>query len=676
MTPNAPSLPTPLQCCTQTSQLLRHYFESGTASAKWLKEHELPLAVETLRERAKELLHGKPFSVVMDGGTSKLMNGAKVIIALASAPHLPFDIVLDILFLYGEHETGEIQADFIDKMVKEFGLKRSQIKHFAADNVSLNQTTVTLINGRWGAEGALHFARCLPHTLALVMIAFFSELEDAYSLGHMLKMFRAYIVAGGGNKKRSILLANAIALSNVDLSDTRWGSKIKTICYVGGVHDDREIKAALEHLQLLSGRLGDGSDIKVGARRLDSMYTALESTEVEAGKEVPECRKDVILAWLANVNTLVAVNLVVCLFAGVPSLFKLLQYDATNDAMAADFDKDAPTASASVTELIAALDALRADKPSRKTLLDEVQANVEEHQAELLPKMIDQQRAANLAAGQEFDAGACAAALQAAGKANLAAAMKKVATVLNKCLAAYAQCEGRKKLEEVLKSVRAKDMFGLRRQPRVLPAGDAELFELFEIPDKARSFALIQALRLGWAEHRAQWQRKDWHNSKPNDAYEYWLRRHEAHPALSGWAIYHLLRPISSAAAERVFSILTNMDETTRRTMKAATLYQTLFLRANNRLLEEVQALFAAVVREGPAEHKRKAPRPFGVASRPLVDEEVAVESSSERATRLASSLAARAVASLKARQEASEACAAAASAAAAAAASAADADE
>ena len=63
---------------------------------------------------------------------------------------------------------------------------------------------------------------------------------------------------------------------------------------------------------------------------------------------------------------------------------------------------------------------------------------------------------------------------------------------------------------------------------------------------------------------------------------------------LAELALTHLQRPVGSAAVERVFSFLTDMDDTHRRSMKREMLRYVLFLRGNLRVVQELRARYAA----------------------------------------------------------------------------------
>lgn len=74
----------------------------------------------------------------------------------------------------------------------------------------------------------------------------------------------------------------------------------------------------------------------------------------------------------------------------------------------------------------------------------------------------------------------------------------------------------------------------------------------------------------------------------PGEIYEFWTSMRPSAGYLSELAIYNIMRPISSAGPERVFSYLTKLDQKDRRRMQATTLYNLLFLRSNWRVVRQL----------------------------------------------------------------------------------------
>ena len=81
---------------------------------------------------------------------------------------------------------------------------------------------------------------------------------------------------------------------------------------------------------------------------------------------------------------------------------------------------------------------------------------------------------------------------------------------------------------------------------------------------------------------------------------DFWIEVAKTSPELGELAQLWWEKPISSAGVERIFSILTHMDDEHRRQMQDETLYNTLFLRANRKLVEQLVAERAAAERGFP----------------------------------------------------------------------------
>ena len=99
-----------------------------------------------------------------------------------------------------------------------------------------------------------------------------------------------------------------------------------------------------------------------------------------------------------------------------------------------------------------------------------------------------------------------------------------------------------------------------------------KVFDFFGVPEDLQTPSLLIKLKTGWSAHSTTfisiihiYQRR-----QAQQAYTYWvgLSDNSTTFEIAKYARYHLLRPISSAAAERIFSYLTHMDTSRRRRMK------------------------------------------------------------------------------------------------------------
>ncbi len=72
------------------------------------------------------------------------------------------------------------------------------------------------------------------------------------------------------------------------------------------------------------------------------------------------------------------------------------------------------------------------------------------------------------------------------------------------------------------------------------------------------------------------------------DAYNYWLKQQIAYPHLTPYALQKVATGITNARVEGVFSMLSAMDVSTRRTMSVDSLRQ-LYVRGNTHLVADIR---------------------------------------------------------------------------------------
>lgn len=116
-------------------------------------------------------------------------------------------------------------------------------------------------------------------------------------------------------------------------------------------------------------------------------------------------------------------------------------------------------------------------------------------------------------------------------------------------------------------------------------------------------------LRRQWTVHKSAWKAPPAELSQ-GDVLDYWQGFAKRFPELGQLAVHHWLRPISSAACERVISHLTNMDTDQRQNMSMNVVHDVLFLRANWRVVQElVDGQYAGYVRATMAEEGERMER-------------------------------------------------------------------
>ena len=118
-----------------------------------------------------------------------------------------------------------------------------------------------------------------------------------------------------------------------------------------------------------------------------------------------------------------------------------------------------------------------------------------------------------------------------------------------------------------------------------------ELYKFFGV-EKTLTTGVVYMLKLKmqWEAHCAAFvpRAADAPQMTKLEVYEYWEALSVAASELSGLATLHCLRPLSSASVERIFSLLSQIDTPSRRSMGPDMLYNTLFLRANWRVVDEL----------------------------------------------------------------------------------------
>lgn len=186
------------------------------------------------------------------------------------------------------------------------------------------------------------------------------------------------------------------------------------------------------------------------------------------------------------------------------------------------------------------------------------------------------------------------------GKKNIASAIVKLRKLVNKAVSSMKKCAGTIKLSEAVTLLKEKDAFALGAKPAAIPAGDTgRLRELLGVAKAETRAAYINKLAMQWDEHCAAWKPPA-AVLTPGSVHEYWAMLNAASPELSALARHHLLRPVSSVCAERVFSHLTAMDQPRNQRTSATTLRTLLMLRANRPLMESVLADQAAITAAKP----------------------------------------------------------------------------
>jgi hypothetical protein len=180
---------------------------------------------------------------------------------------------------------------------------------------------------------------------------------------------------------------------------------------------------------------------------------------------------------------------------------------------------------------------------------------------------------------------------------------KTLTKVLKSAIEHVVHSQGLVKTTEALRALDVKFQYDIAVKPTPLPKSGAQavisnsdLLAFFAVPEGWASshgttnHLLLSNLHLQWISHCNKWLPPTASSAPytPSDVYEYWRMLAAGAKELSELAIHHWSSPVSNAAPERVFSILTHMDDPRRRTMEHLSLENQLFLRANNTIVSEL----------------------------------------------------------------------------------------
>ena len=166
--------------CKDALNILHHDLKVGFPSANHIISYTLPNAILIVEDKLKAQLKNTPISLYIDGGAaSNLALGRKVVAIFASSMKWKGNVLLDVLFIETP-ETSGIQCNQIDKVAKKYGILPKNIQYLCANNSSPNKLTVEKLNSLHGYN--MQCARCLPHSLNLVIKSFMNMIEVSFKI--------------------------------------------------------------------------------------------------------------------------------------------------------------------------------------------------------------------------------------------------------------------------------------------------------------------------------------------------------------------------------------------------------------------------------------------------------------------------------------------------------------
>jgi hypothetical protein len=629
-------------------KLVNNGMRSGFPSATSIRTKEMKDGVDMVRDDIRAQLAGVPLSLGIDGGSTQLIDGRKVLAVVVQSPALEYDMLLDLKFLRA-HENSRVQAQLLEEVRERYGVPKKMVKHLVADGATVNPATCTILNSEYGWD--ITYVRCLPHAISRFLVVLLSEFEAKYNMSSFLRNVRAYVKSGGGSARKIALIEYALTLSSIDFADTRWEGLVKAIIYMMRNQTDAELLKA-EAVLKEAAAAGDESAVAAleepGPKQLhwDVTYEFLESTTDAAldGSAVAATLES-LLAYNVDACNFAAFLLVSQVLDSVPAVFKMIQGGPqwvarlVDPKVCADDGIEAagfPTAARAARELLASIRALDTDA-ARGALIEELAAQVRAHQEELLQRDIVR-GALVLEAGVTLDQ-----MLDETRPAWRYATNRKVAVTtaektLRAALKAVDKSDALKHLEETLRELEISDRFNLNVPPE--PIDFDEVVSKLGADPKTQ-WGQKQQLHFAWTEHAARWKQPV-SPLLPLQQFNYWSTMAGSAPADGGGGaaaagagsgsgslfgclgLGRTVRPTHNAGSERVFSVATDVDDPKRRSMGELTFFNTMFLRCNQRVVAKLvdkeaatyqEKLHVSAAREGDAAKRRRASETAALAA-------------------------------------------------------------
>lgn len=185
---------------------------------------------------------------------------------------------------------------------------------------------------------------------------------------------------------------------------------------------------------------------------------------------------------------------------------------------------------------------------------------------------------------------------------------RKLSKIITKSISAVVASQGLVKTHQALAALDSKFRYDLASKPASLPQGPAgvdgaptpasnkQLLLFFGVPQgwsvahNTTDHSLLAAITVQWNAHCTAWLAPalDKPPASPGDIFDYWKSLEHGARELSELARHNWSSPVSNTAPERVFRILTHMDDPTRRTMEHISVFNQLYLRVNGSIVKQL----------------------------------------------------------------------------------------
>ena len=585
--------------------------KQGTPSTTSIKEKHLPDSMSMVKEYLKDSVKGMPISFGIDGGSSDFFDGVKILAVEISSPALPFTFLAHSEFLI-QHENAVTQAEVLEKVRKDYGIKVSDVHFVVGDNASVNRATVKTLREKHGWKA--QYTRCLPHCLNLVLQQFVGAFDARYKIKSFLKTTRSFFRAGGAFSRKARVVEFGLPLWSLDFADTRWDSLCRAVNSLMSLQSDTDMDNAEFMLSFKAAAGDDGAAEALAAGRvkelrvialsecLEDIFTHLPTgaasrpqhcedfmSETTTGLSVPTAAETVcekLQNYLADVGNMAALCALHCVLQDVPTVFKMIQTGTGDDAEAVHVAKmDSPLASKAVRELTTSLQIF-----DEKTSLDRLLVKVKGRCEEIRQCVLSKEVRTGLVTEAEVNR------MKAVYDSNLKKALQTVGQALKDATRAVKDCQGLDKLNESLSQLQVTEAFFMSSKFPVFNTAD-QLFDFLHVPADDRTHDEGLAL-LRDAELRNSLPARPQSTLKSSMAFWMSSAVKSELPTLSAYAIKFLARPPNNAGVERYFSVLNHMADSHRLSMKLETLQKLFFLRCNNAVMDHLAILTAAAVTE------------------------------------------------------------------------------
>jgi hypothetical protein len=348
----------------------------GIPSATTLRKCTLPDAVKLVEESIAARVKNVPIYLALDGGSAYYLAGGRKVICVVAGSIAPDalsssvaarleaagggaakrpppmgELLLDVFIING-HETAETLAKMVEATRVKYNVLVEKIHYLVADNAAVNKATVDELHEM---GYVMKYARCLPHTLALVIKAFLDVFDKKLALCTNLKAFRGFLTAGGGRARKGLAMEYGIKMSRIDFAETRWASFLKALLAIINLQSASDLRAARTLLEELAGEGDEDAtaalkEPDVPQRLINVMYFFIEALTEESlvqrktegsgvvdGAEVdlPKLRKN-LLKFLSSFDVFAGLVIIDIVMGGnkdagtekVPTIMSLTQGSA------------------------------------------------------------------------------------------------------------------------------------------------------------------------------------------------------------------------------------------------------------------------------------------------------------------------------------------------------------